>query len=183
MPTIEEIKKLIDYSVDVKHVREVCERHLLDKDLQPGSPRWNGETTYPDKSPMTFCTFYAPRVLEELGFDCTPLYHDYGVVWKLNYYWNDAITMFDNAVKGSQGLYAETGIREVTREQAFHLAHFGVPCFIASREYVGHVAVAIDEPDLVANAGSAAVMGIKPIADIFYKYNLKPRFFQLRKKP
>jgi hypothetical protein len=177
MPTIEEIKKLIDYSVDVKTLKAVCDKHTSDSDLQPGSPMWGGKTTFPDGTQVTWCHRGAVRVLIELGYDPTMLYYKNSIDWSMVPY------MFDKAVELSKGVFSKTGVREVTAEMAFHMATFGCPCLVLSREGYGHAAVTYDEPDLVWNVGSKFNMGVMSLQDSFLKWKCKPRFFQLRKKP
>ncbi len=177
MPTIEEIKKLIDYSVDVKLIKDTCNKHTNDPDLQPGSPMWGGKTTFDDGTPVTWCHRGAVRVLNELGYDTSMLYYKNSIDW------STVPFMFDKAVELAKGNYAKTGVREVTAEMAFHMATFGVGILVLSREGYGHAAVCYDEPDLVWNVGSKFNMGVMGLFDAFLRWKCKPRFFQLRKKP
>jgi len=176
MPTTEEIKKLIDYSVNVNLMKAVCDKHTGDPDLQPGSPMWSGRTHFADGTEVTWCHRGSDRAMTELGYDTSMLYYKQSIGMTTPVY------MFDKAVELSKGVFDKTGVREVTAEMAFHMAIFGCPCLVLSREGYGHAAVTYDEPDLVWNVGSKFNMGVMSLFDAFLKWKCKPRFFQLRKK-
>jgi len=174
-------KYFTSISDDQKKLKYICEKHLIDVDVQAGFPKWDGATHFPDGVEVTWCNRYADRVMSGLGRDMLPLYCQQEGRKTID--WTSPATMFDNAVLEDKKNNRK--VREVTIEQAVNFANKGVPIIVISREGYGHVAI-VDpySTDIcrVYNAGSRAVFGNKTIDEAFYKWGVKPKFFLVARK-
>lgn len=180
------IQELLDHykqgiSERVKSFKMVCNDELKNPKVQPGSPTWNGTTTYPNGKPITWCNLFVYNVLERLGISMMNYYAKNKYTGVPDKDWTDINSFF---------VHLKTYGTAVDFKYAQNFAKYGVPIVViqpAQGQDVGHVGLVYpddtiqnDKNDVaIVNAGSKEIMGIHSAYDCFYKWGYNPSYFHL----